>query len=155
MKSLVAIFNWIVFPLTLVWTLLTLISLGSPYVSPEWISYIPLFGLALPLLFIGNILLLIYWAFQKKFRTIIPLIILILSFGPITTYIQWNSNTSSEHKLKVSTFNCNLFGYYQNIWTVDSVVQILNTENSDVAMLQEVYSKKGSLEKLLYHRLLH
>jgi len=149
-KSLVAIFNWIVFPLTLVWTLLTLISLGSPYVSPEWISYVPLFGLALPILFIGNLLLLIYWAFQKKIRTIIPLIVLILSFGPISNYVQWNAKTSSKNSLKVSIFNCNLFGYYQNIWTVDSVVQILNTENSDVAMLQEVYSKKGSLEKLLY-----
>lgn len=150
MKSLVAIFNWIVFPLTLLWTLLTLISLGSPYVSPIWISYVPLFGLALPILFIGNLLLLIYWAFQKKIRTIIPLVVLILSFGPILNYFQWNAKTSSKNSLKVSTFNCNLFGYYQNNWTVDSIIQVLNTENSDVAMLQEIYSKKGSLEKLLY-----
>lgn len=150
MKSIIAIFNWIVFPLTLVWSLLTLISLGAPYLSPEWISYIPLFGLALPLLFIGNILLLGYWAFQKKIRTLIPVLIVILSFGPMSKYFQWNSESKSVNNLKISTFNCNLFGYYQEKWSVDSVIQVLNTENSDVTMLQEVFSKNSTLEKLLY-----
>lgn len=151
MKSIVAIFNWVIFPLTLVWSFLTLISLIAPYVSPEWISYIPLFGLALPLLFLGNLLLLVYWAFQKKIRTLIPAVLIAFAFGPISNYYQFNNEAEPKDNLKISTFNCNLFGYYQENWFVDSVIQILQTENSDVTLLQEVFSKEGSLEKLLYH----
>ena len=161
------IINWIVFPFTVVIAILLLIAGQAPLVSPATSTTIALLGLGFPILFLLNLLLIFYWAFQLKWRTLIPVAILLLNLGQASLYLQINNQNktqvtqdevnsgdsiSSEFsnftQLKLVTYNAGLFGFFQDNWNLDSVVSVLNAQQPDVVCLQEVYSKLGSMAAL-------
>lgn len=160
------VINWIVFPATLVIALLLLISGQAPLVSPGTSTTIALLGLGFPILFLLNFLLIFYWVFQLKWRTLIPVAVLLLNLGQASLYVQLNNGPSIEtvqneefsgldsvkttniSTLKVITYNAGLFGYFQDDWNLDSVISVLERQKADVICLQEVYSKLGSMAAL-------
>ncbi|GDX50908.1 hypothetical protein LBMAG26_17670 [Bacteroidota bacterium] len=129
-----------------------------------------------------------YWLLQGKWRSLFALSCLLLNLGQASLYIQWNDlnaetqgikNASNglenkqegdgpvnkemldmnAKKLKIITYNTQLFGLYQNESSVDivnteympamdSFLQVLKKENADVVCLQEVYAKAGGLKAL-------
>lgn len=161
------IVNWVVFPVTLVIAVLLLIAGQAPLVSPGISTSIALMGLAFPVLFLFNFLLIFYWAFQLKWRTLIPVAVLLLNLGQASLYVQFNnqkhlkvsgdgtSTTDSMTtdfpdytELKLVSYNAGLFGYFEDKWNLDSVVSVLNAQQPDVVCLQEIYSKLGSMAAL-------
>jgi endonuclease/exonuclease/phosphatase family metal-dependent hydrolase len=179
--------NIIAFPATIVLAILLMLSGLVPTISPDTNSWLPLLGLAFPVLFLLMVLALIYWLIQWKWRSLFALSCLLLNLGQASLYIQWNDlkNTDATNglengadkkgnesnpldkemldmnakKLKVITYNCQLFGLYQNESSVDivnteympamdSFLQVLKKENADVVCLQEVYAKAGGLKAL-------
>ena len=179
--------NIIAFPATIVLAILLMLSGLVPTVSPDTNSWLPLLGLAFPVLFLLMVLALIYWLIQWKWRSLFALSCLLLNLGQASLYIQWNDLKNTEatnglenngdkkgnesnpldkemldmnaKKLKVITYNCQLFGLYQNESSVDivnteympamdSFLQVLKKENADVVCLQEVYAKAGGLKAL-------
>jgi len=179
--------NIIAFPATIVLATLLMLSGLVPTVSPDTNSWLPLLGLAFPVLFLLMVLALIYWLIQLKWRSLFALSCLLLNLGQASLYIQWNDLKNTEatnglengadkkgnesgpldkemldmnaKKLKVITYNCQLFGLYQNESSVDivnteympamdSFLQVLKKENADVVCLQEVYAKAGGLKAL-------
>ncbi len=152
MKVLIKIFNIVIFPFTLVLGLLLVVSGQSPSLSPLASPYLPLLGLSFPILYFINIVLFIYWIVQIKWKALIPSAFLFLNLGQASLYFQWNEKyefpPTNADKLKVITYNANLFGHFSDQWNLDSVVSVIKTENADITCLQEVYSKESSLEKL-------
>lgn len=152
MKVLIKIFNIVIFPFTLILGLLLVVSGQSPSLSPLVSPYLPLLGLSFPVLYLINIVLFIYWIVQIKWKALIPSAFLFLNLGQAGLYFQWNEKyefpPTKADNLKVITYNANLFGHFSDQWNLDSVVSIIHSENPDVACLQEVYAKEGSLEKL-------
>ena len=152
MSVLVKLFNMIIFPVTLVIGVLLLISGQTPNVSPLISSDLPLLGLAFPVLFLINFLLLLYWLIQLNWKTLFPAAFLFLNLGQASLYLQWNSKLDfpaaddDVQKIKVVNYNVGLFGHFSETWTFDSVCEILNQQKADVICLQEVYAKTGSLE---------
>ncbi len=152
MSVLVKLFNMIIFPVTLVIGVLLLISGQTPNVSPLISSDLPLLGLAFPVLFLINFLLLLYWLIQLNWKTLFPAAFLFLNLGQASLYLQWNSKLDfpaaddAVQKIKVVNYNVGLFGHFSETWTFDSVCEILNQQKADVICLQEVYAKTGSLE---------
>ncbi len=144
--------NIIAFPATIVLAILLMLSGLVPTVSPDTNSWLPLFGLAFPILFLLMVLALIYWLIQWKWRSLFALSCLLLNLGQASLYIQWNDLKSKDAKpnsigkdadnkdgeepldkemldlnaknLKIITYNTQLFGLYQN----ESSVDIVNTE---------------------------
>lgn len=144
--------NIIAFPATIVLAILLMLSGLVPTVSPDTNSWLPLLGLAFPILFLLMVLALIYWLIQWKWRSLFALSCLLLNLGQASLYIQWNDLKSKDDKpnsigkeadnkdgggpldkealdlnaknLKIITYNTQLFGLYQN----ESSVDIVNTE---------------------------
>lgn len=144
--------NIIAFPATIFLAVLLMLSGLVPTVSPDTNSWLPLLGLAFPILFLLMVLALTYWLIQWKWRSLFALSCLLLNLGQASLYIQWNdlkskdANTNSLGKdansnddeepldkealdlnaknLKIITYNTQLFGLYQN----ESSVDIVNTE---------------------------
>jgi endonuclease/exonuclease/phosphatase family metal-dependent hydrolase len=156
-----SILNWVIFPLTLLVAVLLVISGQSPLVSPQTSTWIALMGLGFPILFLLNFFILLYWLIQLKWRTLIPLAVMLLNLGQASLYIQFNSSSASNDglifsvdsadkilPLKVLTYNTGLFGYFQDRWDLDDVCDRLLKEDADVICLQEVYSKVGSMALL-------
>ena len=180
--------NIIAFPATIVLAILLMLSGFVPTISPETNSWLPLLGLAFPVFFVLMVLFFIYWLVQGKWRSLFALSCLLLNLGQASLYIQWNDlnaetqgskNASNglenkqegdgpvnkealdmnAKKLKIITYNTQLFGLYQNESSVDivnteympamdSFLQVLKKENADVVCLQEVYAKAGGLKAL-------
>jgi endonuclease/exonuclease/phosphatase family metal-dependent hydrolase len=121
----------------------------------------------------------IYWLVQMKWRSLFALSCRLLNLGQASLYIQWNQSESNKtemaeqsdsatekellnrnsKKIKIITFNTQLFGLYQNETSVDivnteympamdSFLQVMKRENADVVCLQEVYAKSGDLKAL-------
>ncbi len=180
--------NIIAFPATVILAILLMLSGFVPTISPETNSWLPLLGLAFPVFFALMVVAFLYWWLQGKWRSLFALSCLLLNLGQASLYIQWNDlnaetkgikNTSNglenkqdgdgpvdkemldmnAKKLKIITYNTQLFGLYQNESSVDivnteympamdSFLQVLKKENADVVCLQEVYSKAGGLKAL-------
>lgn len=180
--------NIIAFPATVILAILLMLSGFVPTISPETNSWLPLLGLAFPVFFALMVVAFLYWLLQGKWRSLFALSCLLLNLGQASLYIQWNDlnaetkgikNTSNglenkqdgdgpvdkemldmnAKKLKIITYNTQLFGLYKNESSVDivnteympamdSFLQVLKRENADVVCLQEVYSKAGGLKAL-------
>lgn len=172
--------NIIAFPATIVLAILLMLSGFVPTISPETNSWLPLLGLAFPVFFVLMVLSFIYWLVQGKWRSLFALSCLLLNLGQTSLYVQWNKSSHpsggnpesstpesqaserleiSSKKLKIITYNTQLFGLYQNessteivnteyMPAMDSFLRVLKAENADVVCLQEVYAKAGGLKAL-------
>lgn len=153
MKTLLKIFNLIVFPVTLVVGILLLLSGQIPALSPKINSFLPLIGLSFPVLFVLNLCFLIYWLIQLKWNSLFPAAFFLFNLGQMSLYFQWNSEPEFQSRpqdlCKVVTYNANLFGLFNNQWQQDSVIHILQTENADIVCLQEVYAKNETMMSLI------
>ena len=169
--------NIIAFPATIVLAILLMLSGLVPTISPETNSWLPLLGLAFPVFFLLMVLAFLYWLLQRKWRSLFALSCLLLNLGQTSLYVQWNQADNAEvvpksavshasdeldigsKKLKIITYNAQLFGLYQSesstqivnteyMPAMDSFLRVLKSENADVVCLQEVYAKAGGLKAL-------
>ena len=169
--------NLIAFPATVVLGLLLMVSGFVPSISPATNSWLPLLGLAFPVLFLLMLFTFVYWLMQRKWRSLFALSCLLLNLGPMSLYVQWNDTKDKQQDLeiqqasfdkeinvgtqtlKVVSYNAQLFGLYQDESSVDivnteympamdSFLQVLKSQNADVVCLQEVYAKAGGLKSL-------
>ena len=169
--------NLIAFPATVVLGLLLMVAGFVPSISPATNSWLPLLGLAFPVLFLLTVLAFLYWVIQRKWRSLFALSCLLLNLGPMSLYVQWNDTKEKEtalqikkesldkeinvgtQSLKVISYNAQLFGLYQDETSVsivnteympamDSFLQVMKSQNADVVCLQEVYAKSGGLKAL-------
>jgi len=134
--------NIIAFPATVVLGLLLMLSGLVPSISPNVSSWLPLLGLAFPVLFLLVLLTFLYWLIQRKWRSLFSLSCLLLNLGPASLYVQWNDlkaeRSEAEYReesldvemnmgsqrLKIISYNAQLFGLYQD----ETSVSIVNTE---------------------------
>ncbi len=169
--------NLIAFPATVVLGLLLMVSGFVPSISPATNSWLPLLGLAFPVLFLLMLFTFVYWLMQRKWRSLFALSCLLLNLGPMSLYVQWNDAKDKQQDLeiqeasldkeinvgtqtlKVVSYNAQLFGLYQDESSVDivnteympamdSFLRVLKSQNADVVCLQEVYAKAGGLKSL-------
>jgi endonuclease/exonuclease/phosphatase family metal-dependent hydrolase len=152
LKILLKIFNLLIFPLTLIFGLLLSISGQVPSVPPSFSSYVPLLGLAFPVLYALNILFLIYWLIQVKWRSLIPATFLFINMGQMSLYFQWNSAKDfpiqENSKLKVVSYNANSFGQWTDNYSLDTISEKLKELHADIYLIQEAYSPKNQLKSL-------
>ncbi len=169
--------NIIAFPATVVLGLLLMLAGLVPSISPATSSWLPLLGLAFPVLFLLVFLAFFYWLVQRKWRSLFALSCLLLNLGPASLYFQWNDLTAERseaenreesldvemnmgsQRLKIISYNAQLFGLYQDESSVnivnteympatDSFLKVMKAEQADVVCLQEVYAKAGGLKAL-------
>lgn len=145
MKVMLGILNMLVFPVTLLTGLSLAVSMLAPHLHPSLSSWIQLLGLAFPVLFLLNLLWLVYWWVQLKLKLIFPLGMAILSFFQTGKYFQFGNDSKANNtdKLTVCSVNAQLFGAYQNRWFFDTVADVLVSKNADIVCLQEVYARKN------------
>jgi endonuclease/exonuclease/phosphatase family metal-dependent hydrolase len=143
MKLIARFFNLIVFPLTILSGAVLSLSGLVPLIHPNISTWLQLLGLAFPFLFILNVLWLVYWWIQRKFKMVVPLCFLIFNLFNASKYLQFTRDRKdSERTLHVATFNTMLFGATQKQWFFDTVIADIKSKNLDIVCLQEVYAKK-------------
>lgn len=144
------VLNLIIFPLTILVGLALTASGLTMYVHPKYFSWLPLLGLSFPLLFIINLIFLLYWWFQLKLKLIIPLCFAIFNLIHASKYVQYSGETEvKEEDILVGTYSTQLFGAVNDTSTFESIKQRLSKDSFDLLCLQEVFSQKDLKERIL------
>ena len=142
-----SIFNKLVFFVNSISLFILLLSYFSPYINPNFFWPISFIGLIFPILYIINIVFLLYWTIGFKKPMLANIIILIIGSGNIKNYIGTSTkNNSSTENIKVLTYNVRLFNRYNWIEKVNVKEQIsdfLINENAGIVCIQEFYTTKN------------
>lgn len=131
-------------------------SLLAAYISPSYIWWLALFGLAFGPLFIINLVFFIYWILLRRRRAFFVLVFLLISFTRLPGMFRINLSSeekteieSEKSRLKIMSFNVrlfNLYNWFHNTDTRNLIFKFLKDEAPDVVCFQEFYSseKKGN-----------
>ncbi len=120
----------------------------APFIHPETIKLIPLFGLMYPIILLGNGILLIYWAIMRSRWFFIVLVFILfggtLHFRMIATTFQEEKAPKDTPTWKIMTYNVRLFDVYEENEekrnaTRDAILDYVNEYQPDVICFQEFF----------------
>lgn len=143
--------------LSLIVSIGLLVSYLSPYVSPEHVWWIQLFGLAYPIILISFILLLPLLFFLKRKRFWILVVIFIIGSPVHLRYISFGFSSDpaiNANQLKVTSFNVRGFDIYQWVnkdlaQAESSFLEFIKANNADVLCFQEYTVDKRPSQHML------
>ena len=121
---------------------LFLISLVIPYIKPSIFPYFSIFSLFSPLIILLNILFIFYWIAKLKKQFLLSVLILLIGYSSVLTFINFSNNSSymTENKVSIISYNVRLFNLYNwidenNI--EDQINSFLVDKSPDIICLQE------------------
>ena len=142
-------FNRLAMILNIIFVAAILLSYFSRVVSPEKNWYMAFFGLGYPVLFLINLLFVVYWLLQMRMQFLFSLIALLIGYKSFFSYVQWGNQanvSSAAPSTKVMTYNCMLFDLYNwsnNANSRKMIFDLLSKEKPDILCLQEFYSSEN------------
>ena len=121
---------------------LFLISLVIPYIKPSIFPYFSILSLFSPLIILLNILFIFYWIAKLKKQFLLSVLILLIGYNSVLTFINFSNNSSymTENKVSIISYNVRLFNLYNwidenNI--EDQINSFLVDKSPDIICLQE------------------
>ncbi len=126
----------------------------APWVNPETLQHISLFGLFFPILVFINILFVIYWIFNKGRYAFFSGMILLFGWNSLGGFMQMGNSESSEvETIRILSYNVRGLHFDKKDKTTISALTnfITNTQRDiDVFCFQE----KGRTDETLLHLIL-
>ena len=118
----------------------------SPYINPKYFWPVSFNGLIFPLLYIINILFLIYWIIGMKRQMWANMIVLIIGIQYIGLFVgtQNKKSNHSDKGIKILSYNVRLFNRYEWIPKTNiksKIIKFLDEEDADIICIQEFYTK--------------
>lgn len=121
-----------------------------PFIDPAVFFPGFLVGLCFPALLLLGVIFTLFFLFKNWRKGIILLIPLLLNYSNIRNFIQLSGNAEPHQSLwrkadriKVLTYNVQLFGYYNSTDIKDQLIGFLKDQNADIVCLQEYYERPG------------
>ena len=127
--------------------LATFVAYLSPFISPERIWFISLFGTAYPWFLFANILMIAVWMFLKKKYFLFSLTCIIMGWNHLDGFvgIHFGSSKTDDQSINVMTYNAQKFPFIRAGYRIidekksKEVFHFLKTKGSpDILCLQEV-----------------
>lgn len=125
---------------------------AATYVPPHQVSWLALFPLTLPFALAANIFFLFLWLFvaRGKWRVVLPVFILALSYKLLLVSFGWNffgSNDMSPGpgRLKIMSWNVHGMGMFDNKGNNDKaerIMELIKKEDPDILCMPEFYTYK-------------
>jgi endonuclease/exonuclease/phosphatase family metal-dependent hydrolase len=127
-----------------------LLSYAATVIDPAQFWYLTLFGLAYPFILVANLLFLLFWILCKKWTALLSLITLLIGFGFIQRTFAFRLESASDftvdsNTIKVMTWNVHSFkkfGDELDTLTKTNALNIIKTEQPDIAGFQEFFTRK-------------
>ena len=134
----------IIFLLNSLAAFLLLISYILPYIPPKRFATLSVLSLSVPLLILLNVIFFTYWLLRLKKQLLLSLIVLGLGWSHISSMYKFSSakNIIDANNMSVMSYNVRLFNRLN--WSPsktikEDIVELLQTENSDIICLQEYW----------------
>jgi len=142
--------------IALILALLLLISVANAYINPAKMYVFTLMGLVFYILWIMNLLFLIWLIFRKRRWFFIPLIVLIITLNHWNNTFQFRgkkikNESELENPIKIMSFNVHMFDFYNHSGsneTPEIIYDFILKHDPDIICIQEFYS---NITKPLYN----
>ncbi len=132
-----------------------LLSYLLPFVPPSAFPLLSVLSLGVPVLILANILFMLLWAIRFKRQFLLSLIILILGYSNVISWIQFGGiNNSTSGDLSIMSYNVRMFNAYN--WTNDKLIpkkitEFINEKDPDILVTQEHYVGVSGLKEIYPH----
>ena len=140
-------FSFMILILTAIMMVFTFVGLYGGEVNPAGNTARALMVFALPLLIIGNVVLLIYWLIMRRWHwMLMPLITLLCCIPYIGTLYQFGSldeNAEKQDGLKIASYNVALFGRETSGFMAQDILSEMKKQKVDVLCMQEYSDHSG------------
>ncbi|HTE00347.1 MAG TPA: endonuclease/exonuclease/phosphatase family protein [Mucilaginibacter sp.] len=127
-----------------------LISYLAPITNPTTFWMIAFFGLAYPMLLLGNVILIIYWLLRKNRWVWLSVLCIAVGWNVLNKNIglRFSSNPTfgpGQNVVRVMTYNVHNFKRYgakNDISTKHEILEIIAHEKPDIIGFQEFYTRR-------------
>ena len=140
------------FSVNIVSGIVLIFSILAGIIGPSQSPWIQLFGLIYPIIFLINVVFLIYWIVIKSKLVFLSLIVILIGFNNIFDNFQislFNASDKQADQIKVTTYNVQNFrersGKASDPATKSEIVDFLMKQNADIVCLQEYHSTSNRL----------
>ena len=121
----------------------------SIWISPGWIPWAGIVTLLIPVMMGLNAFLFLYLLFKWKKTILFPAIILVIAWGFWTRTITFHQFQNEDASFSLLSYNVRVFNVYKHLNSgdlnkVDSMMQWVAKEDSDIKCFQEFYNEEGS-----------
>ena len=135
-------FDKLIYVLNSFFAFILLLSYLIPKIKPSILSGISLISLLLPIIFIINMLFVVYWIVKLKRQFLLSFIILLLGFNYVKSFINFSNNSEyvGGDKISIMSYNVRMFNIYKWIKKTgikDSIADFIIKTNPDIVSIQE------------------
>lgn len=123
-----------------------------PFISPINAPKISSLSLLFPMLYIANVIFLIFWLIKGNKRLLLSLIVLLIGYGYLSKLYKFSdSNLNNSSSFSVMSYNVKMLNHYQ--WSKDDSIpnkieHFVNNVKPNILGLQEYYD--GNIISLKY-----
>jgi endonuclease/exonuclease/phosphatase family metal-dependent hydrolase len=155
MKNL-GILDKLIFILNSIMAFALLLSYLLPFVPPKTFPLLSVLSLGVPLLILCNFIFLLFWAIRFKRQLFLSLIILLLGYNYVLSWIQFSGEptSSGENSLSLMSYNVRMFNAYK--WVdddkiPDKISDFISEKDPDILVTQEHFVGVSGMVKSYPH----
>lgn len=151
--------------LTIALALITMIAAFSGNFDPANSRYMPVLGLALPVLLVCNLLVAICWGIARRRWVFVPLVAFFFNYSYLLAIFQFSftrsipeghySSNYADGYLKIATYNVGNFGGEITGYSCKEIARYMKEQQVDVLCFQECgdnkYFPMDSIRKVFSH----
>lgn len=139
------ILNRILWILNLIAAMALMLAYAAPYVNPMIWWMAAFFGLAFPVLFVANLLFVIYWLIQGKLKVFFSALVLLMGYSHYSKIVKINGEEAehSEENTLLVSMNVKNFGWGTKLVFFDSMLNYLEGIQPEILCFQEFPHRKG------------
>ncbi len=153
MKNL-SLLNKLIYFVNYIFAILLLFGFVLPYISPSVFPKLVVFSLTVPVLFIINILFVLYWLIQLKKQIILSAMCLLLGIFVSSPFFKISKKvTKSNNEITIMNYNVRIFNAYN--WLKDKdiptkIEEFVASEKPTILCVQEYHTKGENLFDFKY-----
>ena len=142
MKNL-SLINKLIYAINYLFAIALLLGFVLPYISPKLLPKFAMLSLTVPVLFIVNMLFVIYWLVGLKKQFILSVVCIFIGVFISTPFYKFmKHHNKSKNEVSIMNYNVRLFNAYN--WIDDKeiptkIASFVKTENPDFLCLQEFH----------------
>ena len=140
-------FSFIILVITIVMMIFTFVGLWGGSENPAGNTAKAMLCFALPLLLIGDFILLVYWMIRRRWHwAVIPAIAILCCWSYIGTLFQLRSQPSdaeAQDGVKIATYNVGRFGKEASGFIAQDILMEMERQNVDILCIQEYSDLAG------------
>jgi endonuclease/exonuclease/phosphatase family metal-dependent hydrolase len=125
-----------------------LISYLAVFIPPDKLWVPSFFSLAFPIFVLINFIFIAFWLIVKPRFVFFSLVAIVLGWGFIKRYVQFNGNTTEKSGVKIVSYNVHNFegaGLGGQKKNADKILEFLDEHNADIICLQESRLRKNNI----------